>query len=366
MLLRVGLGGPGVPQPMVEIRHKETGKLLRRVRARTLACVDLHGADLQQARLNGADLEGANLQATDLRGISLRGANLTGVQLQAAMCTDADMSGAVLCAATMRGTKIVGACLAGADLSDADLEGAVLITASFAGARLERANLRGSNLTWAKFHGASLTEVNLEGANLANASFSGMELHAVNLEGATLGEAAVGYYEVPIPRLAGATFDSETRWPAGFDPREWGALRSDEPLLIPQTRYPPMDPEWLARQNAETWHGIVAFYEDLVKREGWHGLTPMLRLVRGIAASDRSRYYRAGTSLYTLILSTKVEHGLGPGDSWLAVQPSLDGTFQVTYVKGTPHNEEQYECGESDLMPTLIPLLDRLWADTRG
>jgi hypothetical protein len=77
---------------------------------------------------------------------------------------------------------------------------------SLAGSILKNADLTGANLT-----GADLTEANLKGANFEQASLTGMILH-------------------------GARHNSETRWPAGFDPVSHGAVRLDK--TIPEVVYP--------------------------------------------------------------------------------------------------------------------------------
>src|SRR2546422_10229860 len=66
---------------MVEIRHKDSDAVLRRVRAASLegaslARADLRGADLRETNLRGANLRGADLRGADLRETILTGANL--------------------------------------------------------------------------------------------------------------------------------------------------------------------------------------------------------------------------------------------------------------------------------------------------
>ncbi len=51
---------------MIEIKHKQTGSVLLRVHASTLAEADLEGADLRGADLRGAHLQQANLRRADL------------------------------------------------------------------------------------------------------------------------------------------------------------------------------------------------------------------------------------------------------------------------------------------------------------
>jgi uncharacterized protein YjbI with pentapeptide repeats len=57
---------------MIEIRHKETGEVLRAVESDSLV-----GADLRDDVLDGADLSRANIQGAQLMGAVLRRADVT-------------------------------------------------------------------------------------------------------------------------------------------------------------------------------------------------------------------------------------------------------------------------------------------------
>ena len=58
---------------MVEIKHKNTGKVLARIEADSLV-----GADLRDMHLEGADLRGVDLNHARLEFADLVGANLSG------------------------------------------------------------------------------------------------------------------------------------------------------------------------------------------------------------------------------------------------------------------------------------------------
>src|SRR5438067_1750267 len=81
------LGGDDV----IEIRHKDTGRVLLWVDEEELADVDMEGADL-----SGANLAGANLERADLADAFLTGADLTGARLVRADLTDTNLNGALL------------------------------------------------------------------------------------------------------------------------------------------------------------------------------------------------------------------------------------------------------------------------------
>jgi hypothetical protein len=134
---------------------------------------DLHAAALPLAPLVGAALDGANL-----RGANLRGANLA----HASLGVDTSAPPRLPMAGGFRGPR-------GADLTGADLTGANLNGAWMGDVRLPGAVLRGAALA---------------GANLKHSNLRGADLRGTN--------------------LTGAYYDAQTRWPAGFEPRQHGAV----------------------------------------------------------------------------------------------------------------------------------------------
>jgi Pentapeptide repeats (8 copies) len=95
--------------------------------------IDLHGAEIQGARLDEADLQYANLG-----GAQLQNANLYNVQLQTAYLVRAEVQNANLYSAQLQGAYLVGAQLQGANLDGANLQGASLAGANLQGASLDR------------------------------------------------------------------------------------------------------------------------------------------------------------------------------------------------------------------------------------
>lgn len=109
-----------------------------------------------------------------------------------------------------------------ARLLAANLQRANLVSANLEGADLERANLQhatlfGAILKYAFLPAANLAAANLERADLEGAKLFGANLERANLEGAKLERAVFKY----------ARYDSETRWPNGFNPDAAGACRMD-------------------------------------------------------------------------------------------------------------------------------------------
>jgi hypothetical protein len=168
--------------PGIEIRHKRTGEVL----------VCLNPVVLfDQAALDEAIRDGKKLGELTLAD-GIEGANLQGVNL-----SEADLGWQLLLRANLEG---------------ASLEAAELAGTSFRNANLRCANLRGAWCHMADFQGADLTDVDLAGATLKRACLEGAILTGANLAGVD---------------LTGARYDTETRWPVGFDPERHGAMGSE-------------------------------------------------------------------------------------------------------------------------------------------
>ncbi len=153
----------------------------------------LEGAYLEEAKLTGAffldaNLTKANLFDANLMEAYLVEANLAKANLQAANLTEANLAEANLAKARLVHARLTEANLAEADLAEANLVEAKLMGADLSGANLTKANLSGANLTKANLWGANVRDANLTEANLEAADFRE------------------------------ALYDSDTKWPSGFDP----------------------------------------------------------------------------------------------------------------------------------------------------
>lgn len=127
---------------------------------------------------------------------------------------DRQLTGKALRYKNLRHKSWSGTRLEGADLSHVSAEGIVLQRANLKWATIHRANLdrsdlRGACLQYADLLGSILQNVDLRSANLRNA-----RLEAVDFRGARLSGADVN----------GSIYDSNTRWPEGFDPQKHGAV----------------------------------------------------------------------------------------------------------------------------------------------
>ncbi|MGV3721992.1 MAG: pentapeptide repeat-containing protein [Actinomycetota bacterium] len=118
--------------------------------------------------------------------------------------------------------------LRGADLANADLAGVNLTNADLRGANLRGAVLERAHLTGARLEGADLSYAQLAGANFCNAKLRGANLAGANFQGRGVTRVV---WETGLSEgwWTGAFYDSSTRWPRGFHPRDRGCVYRDTP-----------------------------------------------------------------------------------------------------------------------------------------
>jgi uncharacterized protein YjbI with pentapeptide repeats len=112
LALIAGLAACSEPElgPGVDARERDLS-------GRSLASIDLTGANLGAAKLRGSDLSGAVLLRAHLAWADLQEAELTRADLSWASLERADLRGARLVEAKLAQALLTGAHLAGADLS---------------------------------------------------------------------------------------------------------------------------------------------------------------------------------------------------------------------------------------------------------
>ena len=117
--------------------------------------------------------------------------------------------------------------LSGEDLSDLDLE-----LASLEGADLRKAILSGTKLPSANLDRADLTGTtrtdgaDLTGATLYFARLGGADLSRAILRPEDSDDTSARRPTIP-DFLKNATYNEATRWPKGFDPKQYGALKAE-------------------------------------------------------------------------------------------------------------------------------------------
>lgn len=136
------------------------------------------------------------------------------LDLRFAPWDDIDLSRGSLRWADLRNASLENAKLGGADLCGLDLRDAKATNASFKGADLCAANFGRAALESADFSFSDLSYAKFQGAILRGSTLTGADLSAVDFSDADLSDAI----------LAGALYDSETKWPQGFDIADKGMI----------------------------------------------------------------------------------------------------------------------------------------------
>lgn len=208
----------------------------------TFARSRLNSVKFSSAKLAGADFSGADLHTVDFANAGMQGANLAGLRSYLANFSGSDLRRADFSKANLFHARLDGADLRDAILSGASLEKASLRGARLAGAKLTEINLYQANLSDTDLSGADLGGRSLQGVNLRNAKLVGADLRDAFLAGpvgfARAEESLLGpgrpadlrgadLTDARLDRadLRFALFDCKTKWPAGFDPKQF--------LLVP-------------------------------------------------------------------------------------------------------------------------------------
>jgi hypothetical protein len=124
----------------------------------------------------------------------------------------------------------------------------------------------------------------------------------------------------------------------------------------------------LAKQNIESWGYVVEFYKDLTANSHFNHISPLLRLVGEFAQRDQAKYFRAGVSLWHLLISTALQHGLKEQEPFVAVTLTEDfKQFRIEHWSKTGGKVlERIICDEKEVFSCIEPVLKRLWEETKG
>ncbi len=123
-------------------------------------------------------------------------------------------------------------------------------------------------------------------------------------------------------------------------------------------------PDWLAERNVESWRQMLLFYDDFLTHPGWEFVAGLRRLVTSALDTDLARSFRAGQSLYRLMVSTATRYGLELGDPFVGVDVRRpEQLFSLTYYGPDYQIVEERTCEESEVVGALTDLLTRLGND---
>ena len=182
---------------MIEIKQKNSGKVIVTIDADTLMNADLREMDLREADFSGMDLRGVHLDYSDLTGADLSHANLQRASLCGAHLDDADLQRITLTHARVGSNKrstaavLDGCNISGGDLSDSDLRHVSMRGADLSNTRLDRVDMSDMDATLADLSGSIannsiMIHAWMPGANLSNAVYKDCHINAANLFAANL------------------------------------------------------------------------------------------------------------------------------------------------------------------------------------
>jgi hypothetical protein len=128
-------------------------------------------------------------------------------------------------------------------------------------------------------------------------------------------------------------------------------------------------PEELIEKNIESWKYVVSRYDSFIKDNEPvnQGFLPVFELAKMIVASELAKLFRAGTSLYSLLISTAEKHGLRDGEPFVAIDAWRNKSPRILYYRGQVKVTESDPCETIEvLFESLQPFLERLWSETKG
>lgn len=91
----------------------------------------------------------------------------------------------------------------------------------------------------------------------------------------------------------------------------------------------------ILKQFEASWDKTEQFYTFLLSQhENWDSVTQILEFIRERRNKGEHRHFRLGTSVYFLIISRSVSHGLRDDQKRIKIMPS-GGKFDIIFQQGT-------------------------------
>jgi hypothetical protein len=80
----------------------------------------------------------------------------------------------------------------------------------------------------------------------------------------------------------------------------------------------------------DSWKKTAAFYVDLIgKHPGWERYKPVKDFVEKVIANGDDRFFRASTSLATLMISRSVNFGLRDEQKFVSIEAVDKGVYEI-------------------------------------
>jgi hypothetical protein len=120
-------------------------------------------------------------------------------------------------------------------------------------------------------------------------------------------------------------------------------------------------------ENSTSWKRVISQIEIAITNgSSKYWTTSRLNAIRRMAELDEARLYRAGLSRVYLTVSTAQKQGLERGQLFIRLIWNENNQPVLEYCKFGRKSVQSYVCKTGrDLIPTLQPLLKRLWYEAK-
>lgn len=95
----------------------------------------------------------------------------------------------------------------------------------------------------------------------------------------------------------------------------------------------------ILRRFDDSWNKTLAFYDDLIGR-GWEHVVPIRDFLVDLDRSGGRKMFRLGTSVYILMLSRSVDHGLRRDQKYIRIDPINANDFEIIMRDGDKRYRE--------------------------
>jgi hypothetical protein len=113
----------------------------------------------------------------------------------------------------------------------------------------------------------------------------------------------------------------------------------------------------------DSWNKTFCFYDDLIVN-GWTKVIPIKEFLTDLDHAGGRRLFRLGTSVYVLIISRSVDHGLRSDQKYIRIDPINANDFEITMSDGDKLYREYRVNDLKDIRVTkLLQTLKRVLVD---
>ena len=85
----------------------------------------------------------------------------------------------------------------------------------------------------------------------------------------------------------------------------------------------------------KSWDDTEAHYDMLFQYDGWEFLTELRGFITELRQQNFDKKFRIGTSMYRLIFSRSIEHGLRKDQKQLAIDAFDNGNYNIMFYDFT-------------------------------